>query len=566
MGLRPDSKRTWEFRLFSQKKHNPTMLDKGGVAVYSTSSACSDNNSHGTDSKFHTIFPQSTPFHPRERLPLSFESYIVGGFLGSKSQGRSGNTCQSIWDKLILPNSMSNFLDAASKCFANHHDLHSVPSPPKKKFAKEESLANPTIVDLIEFPSVIKKLPSQENTAEGPKQSYAEVAKATSSKLVKPSRSRDLNDHSGNQDSCNHRRTKCGDHRRGRKKSNRRNRKGSVLPHSTDPSTQSSTSSEPQFENWKDLRLNQQEKHFSHLKLTNNRNPKRFERSSNSSSCPSRRDHFKEHKMEGGVHSKRRSNYRDNKRGSRTQIIDCDIDKINWRTGEPIGYKMDSHDVSGDNVHLDDSSPGSFSKDQGSAENTEVQRQQDFSPSDSCSWTDIQVASPLFRRRSLSSECSVDSEDSFVIFQSGAPSDSLSDLASDWSECDSDDSFDSESDVSEEDDSCDGLSPSSLRLKEVNELWQKEYVDSTSHDAELYTGNKEREKKVHFSSSHPRIHRMLTWDFAYRSSRLGPWEEMARDRERFRTRIRQFECIISPVLAPDHRNKIWNQLNHQQNS
>ena len=43
-------------------------------------------------------------------------------------------------------------------------------------------------------------------------------------------------------------------------------------------------------------------------------------------------------------------------------------------------------------------------------------------------------------------------------------------------------------------------------------------------------------QKVKFNLS-PVIHIMVHWDYAYRAARKGPWEEMARDRDRFRGRI-----------------------------
>lgn len=52
---------------------------------------------------------------------------------------------------------------------------------------------------------------------------------------------------------------------------------------------------------------------------------------------------------------------------------------------------------------------------------------------------------------------------------------------------------------------------------------------------------------------------MVKWDFAYRAARLGPWEEMARDRERFKDRIYSIGRILEPVLSSHVRNKIWNE-------
>lgn len=46
-----------------------------------------------------------------------------------------------------------------------------------------------------------------------------------------------------------------------------------------------------------------------------------------------------------------------------------------------------------------------------------------------------------------------------------------------------------------------------------------------------------------------RIHVMHAWDYAYRAARRGRWEEIARDRERFRLRIEKLGKIIEPVLV-----------------
>lgn len=56
------------------------------------------------------------------------------------------------------------------------------------------------------------------------------------------------------------------------------------------------------------------------------------------------------------------------------------------------------------------------------------------------------------------------------------------------------------------------------------------------------------------------VHLMVAWDFAYRAARLGPWEQMARDRCRFRDRILRLEMTLSPVLREDHREKIFKSL------
>lgn len=55
----------------------------------------------------------------------------------------------------------------------------------------------------------------------------------------------------------------------------------------------------------------------------------------------------------------------------------------------------------------------------------------------------------------------------------------------------------------------------------------------------------------------PKIHTMIKWDYAYRAARRGPWEEMARDRERFRGRICCISRILDPILTKKHRECIY---------
>lgn len=53
-----------------------------------------------------------------------------------------------------------------------------------------------------------------------------------------------------------------------------------------------------------------------------------------------------------------------------------------------------------------------------------------------------------------------------------------------------------------------------------------------------------------------KVHCMIHWAFAYKAARRGPWEEYARNRERFRNRISQIEKSLEWVPASNHRNKV----------
>ncbi|KAJ8668636.1 hypothetical protein QAD02_022064 [Eretmocerus hayati] len=68
-------------------------------------------------------------------------------------------------------------------------------------------------------------------------------------------------------------------------------------------------------------------------------------------------------------------------------------------------------------------------------------------------------------------------------------------------------------------------------------------------------GGGEGKKRVRF---HPEVtvHHLLHWAFAYQIARQSPWEEAARDRERFWKRINHVGETIGKVFQKDHREKI----------
>ncbi|CAK9797510.1 Protein phosphatase 1 regulatory subunit 15A [Anthophora plagiata] len=125
----------------------------------------------------------------------------------------------------------------------------------------------------------------------------------------------------------------------------------------------------------------------------------------------------------------------------------------------------------------------------------------------------------IFRPR-LISESSIDSEDSYcIVFETGSEVNYRSDL---------DDSEESDIDeTSEDEDRCNDESVLPVQ-------------------------------KVKFNLN-PVVHVMVHWDYAYRTARKGPWEEMARDRERFRGRINCIERILNPILTTQHRTHIWQE-------
>ncbi|XP_020492184.1 protein phosphatase 1 regulatory subunit 15B [Labrus bergylta] len=63
------------------------------------------------------------------------------------------------------------------------------------------------------------------------------------------------------------------------------------------------------------------------------------------------------------------------------------------------------------------------------------------------------------------------------------------------------------------------------------------------------------QKKVRFSPL-VQVHVMQTWPFARQASRKGHWEEMVRDRDRFRRRIQETEQAIGHCFTPPHRERM----------
>jgi len=61
--------------------------------------------------------------------------------------------------------------------------------------------------------------------------------------------------------------------------------------------------------------------------------------------------------------------------------------------------------------------------------------------------------------------------------------------------------------------------------------------------------------KVHFSNdvSTVTVLNRFEWADAYQEARCGPWEQYARDRERFSRRVREVDSQISWVLSGEHR-------------
>ena len=67
--------------------------------------------------------------------------------------------------------------------------------------------------------------------------------------------------------------------------------------------------------------------------------------------------------------------------------------------------------------------------------------------------------------------------------------------------------------------------------------------------------------QVHFApdSALLTIHSLNSWPVdVYMEARRGPWEEYARDRQRFHNRIQEVERAIGYCLSPLHRSRMYN--------
>ena len=59
-------------------------------------------------------------------------------------------------------------------------------------------------------------------------------------------------------------------------------------------------------------------------------------------------------------------------------------------------------------------------------------------------------------------------------------------------------------------------------------------------------------KRVSFNPEPAKVYIMHVWDFASRSARRSEWEQVARDRMRFKARIEKLSSIIDIVLVKKH--------------
>ncbi|KAL6259930.1 hypothetical protein P5V15_009840 [Pogonomyrmex californicus] len=134
------------------------------------------------------------------------------------------------------------------------------------------------------------------------------------------------------------------------------------------------------------------------------------------------------------------------------------------------------------------------------------------------------------RNRTLSN-CSENSEDSFCVV------------------------FDTEEKSMIDDDDYDDYETDETSSQNGNHLLEDESISEDDLDIEELI---KRTKKVSFDPT-PIVHVMVTWDYAYRAARKGPWEEIARDNERFKGRINSIALVLDPILKNKHRSRIFQE-------
>ncbi|XP_035520423.1 protein phosphatase 1 regulatory subunit 15B [Morone saxatilis] len=85
--------------------------------------------------------------------------------------------------------------------------------------------------------------------------------------------------------------------------------------------------------------------------------------------------------------------------------------------------------------------------------------------------------------------------------------------------------------------------------------WKKPRQTPQSLPEEKESKASSTQKQVRFSPL-VQVHVMRTWPFARQASRKGHWEEMVRDRDRFRRRIQETEQAIGRCFTQTHRERI----------
>lgn len=94
----------------------------------------------------------------------------------------------------------------------------------------------------------------------------------------------------------------------------------------------------------------------------------------------------------------------------------------------------------------------------------------------------------------------------------------------------------------------------SEQLSEVNRRWLNEVEEDG-----VPCDKRNNDKKVHFAEGRDlqQVRRLCTWSYAHQAARKGEWEQYARDRARFRTRIQEVEKSIGYIFSSEHRTSVY---------
>ncbi|CAH1786226.1 unnamed protein product [Owenia fusiformis] len=96
------------------------------------------------------------------------------------------------------------------------------------------------------------------------------------------------------------------------------------------------------------------------------------------------------------------------------------------------------------------------------------------------------------------------------------------------------------------------------KLDLVNLQWDAQH----SNLPDVTQSSKKLRKKVSFADGKKiaTTYPMIAWDYAYRAARKAPWEMYARDRCRFKDRVRNIERSIGHCVNREHRDKMYARL------
>jgi hypothetical protein len=100
----------------------------------------------------------------------------------------------------------------------------------------------------------------------------------------------------------------------------------------------------------------------------------------------------------------------------------------------------------------------------------------------------------------------------------------------------------------------------SSRIERLNSEWNEFYETSVDTMEESSLSGQRRVVQFCTQTSVVTVPNQLEWADAYEEARRGPWEEYARDRDRFQHRIKAAADVIGWVLGAEHRARKFSSL------